>query len=423
MTGRTTGYTLGLLLVSVLILAACDVDLDQESSADEGDENTSTMAPTETQESATATPEAAEATPTPDLSSEPDDLPYWAQSWEDTDFSERTVPLEEIGSGGVPPDGIPPIDEPKYVDYAEADEWLEEDEPVISFEVNGDARAFPLQIMTWHEIVNGEVGGVPVAVTFCPLCNTAIAFDRSFDDLGTLRFGTTGLLRHSDLVMWDDQTESFWQQITGEAIVGELTGRELEMLPASIVSYEQFKETHHEGVVLSRNTGHSRNYGANPYYGYDDIDSSPFMFREVPDDQLPPMERVATVQIEDEAVAYPFSSLSEHPVVHDTVGGEDIVVFWQSGTRSALDDRWIAESKDVGASGVFEPVADGESLTFEFVDGAIQDVETGSEWNVLGQAISGPMEGTQLPEVIHGNHFWFAWAAFQPETRIWKPYG
>ena len=124
-----------------------------------------------------------------------------------------------------------PIDNPTFVEIKDADEWLEALEPVISFELNGDARAYPLQILMWHEIVNDTVGGTPVSVTFCPLCNSAIVFDRNFNDL-VLTFGTSGMLRNSDLIMWDRQTETWWQQLTGEGIIGQLAGHKLTFIPA-----------------------------------------------------------------------------------------------------------------------------------------------------------------------------------------------
>ncbi len=170
-----------------------------------------------------------------------------------TDFSKHTVPLSEIQSGGPPRDGIPPIDRPSFVDTRAA-EWLNDREPVVVYEEGGDARAYPLQILIWHEIVNDTVGGRPVTITFCPLCNTAIAFDRRLDGV-TYDFGTTGNLRHSDLVMWDRQTESWWQQVTGEAIVGALSGARLTPVPASINSFADFRTTFPNGSVLSRETG------------------------------------------------------------------------------------------------------------------------------------------------------------------------
>ncbi len=180
------------------------------------------------------------------------------------------MPYSEILSGGPPKDGIPAIDEPQLTTTDEADTWLEPQEPVILLQVGDDARAYPIQILMWHEIVNDTVGEVPVVVTFCPLCNTGIAFERTFED-HVLDFGTTGRLRYSNMIMYDRQTETWWQQATGEAIVGEFTGRRLTFIPASIISWADFKAAHPEGGVLSRETGYRRDYGRNPYVGYDDV--------------------------------------------------------------------------------------------------------------------------------------------------------
>ena len=215
------------------------------------------------------------------------DMSHWS-----TDFCEHSVPYSEIISGGPPPDGIPPIDNPAYTDIASADDWIANDEPVIALDVNGDARAYPLQILTWHEIVNDTIGGTPVAVTFCPLCYAAVTFVRPEIDGERLTFGTTGNLRHSDMVMWDRQTESWWQQFTGEGIVGDLTGETLESIPAPMISWAEFKETHPEGQVLSRDTGFNRRYGENPYVGYDDVNETPFLYRGAVGDQLPPMDEL-----------------------------------------------------------------------------------------------------------------------------------
>jgi len=281
------------------------------------------------------------------------------------------------------------------------------------------ARAYPLQILTWHEIVNDVVGEVPVIVTFCPLCNAAITFDRRLDGQ-VYEFGTSGLLRNSDLVMYDRTTESLWQQLTGEAIVGELAGQQLTFLPSSIVSSADFRQAYPTGLVLSRDTGFGRSYGRNPYGGYDTIGESPFLFDGELDGRLPAMERVVTVALNGVDVAYPLSVLSEVHVIDDTQGGVDLMVWHLPGASSALGASVIAEAEDVGATGVFDPHLDGQRLSFRFEDGAIVDEETGSTWNVLGQAVDGPLAGKSLTPIIHGNHFWFAWAAFKPDTIVYQ---
>ena len=220
-----------------------------------------------------------------------------------TDFSLHSVPYTEIRSGGPPKDGIPSIDRPQFVEVHDADRWIRPMEPVIMLRIGPDVRAYPVQIVTWHEIINDTVGGVPVVVTFCPLCNTAIAFDRVIRGQ-RLEFGTTGRLRYSNLIMYDRQTESWWQQATGEAIAGELTGERLAMRPAPMVAWRDFKKLEPEGRVLSRRTGHDRPYGRNPYVGYDDVRSSPFMYEgpAIPG-QLRPLDRVLALEINGASVA------------------------------------------------------------------------------------------------------------------------
>ncbi len=346
--------------------------------------------------------------------------PVLAQADWRTDFSRHTVPLEEIVSGGPPKDGIPAIDAPRFVPVSDADGWLSNREPVVLVEQSGEAKAYPLQILTWHEIVNDVVGGRPVAVTYCPLCNTALAFDRRLDG-AVLDFGTTGRLRHSDLVMYDRQTESWWQQATGEAIVGAHAGRRLEFVSAPLVSWETFKNAHPDGAVLSRRTGHDRPYGENPYARYDDAGGSPIssFFRVRRDDRLPAMARVAAVSLGGQDVAYAFSLLRERGAINDEIGDVPIVVLWRPGTASALDDRRISQGRDVGSTGVFDRRLDGRRLSFEAVgDGRFRERETGSEFDILGRAVSGPLRGSRLQPMPHGNHFRFARGVFKPSTRV-----
>ena len=386
----------------------------------------------------TATP-AAEATPTPQATPPATVTPTTAPSldqadppefqielrqanintsgWE-TDFSQRSVPYAEFISGGPPKDGIPSIDDPKFISVVEADQWLADTEPVQMVDIDGDARAYPLQILIWHEIVNDVIGDRPIAVTYCPLCNTALVFDATLPDGRSLDFGVSGKLRFSDLVMFDRQTESWWQQATGEAIVGELTGTSLEFIPSPILSWAEFKAARPDGKVLSRDTGFSRSYGENPYAGYDS--GQPWLFRGPEDDRLRATERVATVSLGNQDVAFPFSVLEQEPVVHYQAGDTDIVVFHQKGTASALDSGLIAKGRDVGSTGVFIPEVNGQSRTFEMRDGQFRDRETGSTWNLLGEAVAGPSQGEKLEPVVHGNHFWFSWAVFQPDTIVYR---
>jgi hypothetical protein len=355
-----------------------------------------------------------------------DRLRSLTRSW-NTNWNLHTVAYDEILSGGPPRDGIRSIDQPKFISPEQAEEWLAGNEPVIAFELNGDARAYPLQIITWHEIINDEVGGVPAVVTFCPLCNSALAFDRTVNG-EVFEFGVSGLLRNSDLIMYDRTTETLWQQFTGDAIVGDLTGIRLEFLPTSIGSFRDFRNAHPDGLVLSRDTGLRGGYGTNPYAGYDTYDhvlsagGNLALFKGDLDGRLAPADRVVTVSLDDVSidVAYPVSLLSEIGVINDNQGGRDLVVFFKSGTASALGSGVIANAEDVGATGVFDPNHNGQKLTFVWDGTNIVDEDTNSVWNILGQAVDGPLAGAELDPIVHGDHFWFSWAAFKPNTIIYS---
>ncbi|MEF8817296.1 MAG: DUF3179 domain-containing protein [Salinibacter sp.] len=352
----------------------------------------------------------------------PADAPTALQQF-DTDHSTYNIDLTTLKSGGPPKDGIPSVDAPSFVSVGAAEDWVAPEEPVIAFEHDGVARAYPLQILTHHEIVNDRVAGTPVAVTFCPLCYSALVFERTLDG-EAVEFGVSGLLRNSDLVMYDRKTETLWQQLTGTAIVGDLTGRTLTQLPSQIVSFRQFGEAHPDGEVLSRDTGHSRPYGRNPYAGYDDINNKPFAYDGPTDDRLPPMEKVVAVSVGDLHKAYPHSTTEEKRVIHDTIGEHPLAVFHAPGAVSALDAARIEDSKETGSTGVFDRRVDGRTLHFAYAgDGRFRDEETGSTWTVTGTAVGGPLEGTQLDRLQHGDYFAFAWLAFRPDAPLYEAQG
>ena len=302
---------------------------------------------------------------------------HFRNAWPNTDFSRHTVPFEEIASGGVARDQIPPIDDPVFVSVAEAEKLIAPTEPVISLTVDGARRAYPLAVLIWHEIVNDTIAGRPVAVTYCPLCDAALVFDRRVGGR-VLDFGTTGLLRFSDLVMWDRQTESWWQQFLGEAMVGELTGERLAMLPSRVESFERFAAGGPGGEVLMPNDPAFRSYGSNPYAGYDGA-HWPFLFRgEYQLAAVPPLARVAMVGKR----AWTVDLLKQERRIE----AGDLVLEWAPGQNSALDKGVIAEGRDIGNVTVQRRAAGGglvdavHDVTFAFAflafvpDGVIHTV-------------------------------------------------
>ena len=345
----------------------------------------------------------------------PQVLENWQNVWDLMDVCKhRDGVFNEILSGGVGRDGIPPIDNPDFDDQTMADTWLQPASPVIAVAIDGIARAYPLAILTRHEIANDTIGDTPIAVTFCPLCNSAIVFDRRVDDV-VLRFGVSGLLRNSDLIMWDDQTQSLWQQLTGEGIVGAHTDRLLDIVPSQLVGYGAFKQQYPDGEVLSTN---GRFYGANPYVNYDST-SRPFLFRGTPDERLFATERVLGATLGDVRVAFPFAALSEAKVINETIGDIAVVAIWQPGSFSALDAASIDLSRDVGMAGLFARDLDGTDLSFRAEGDTIVDEQTGSTWNIFGLATDGELAGSQLQPINAFPHFWFAWAAFYPDTELY----
>ncbi|WP_280652845.1 DUF3179 domain-containing protein [Jannaschia formosa] len=259
------------------------------------------------------------------------------RAWPYTDFSRLAVVLGEVISGGPPRDGIPAILDPDFIRASE-ETRLEDREPVMTYVPDdGPARAYPIRYLMWHEIVNDVVDGRPIAVTFCPLCNTGMVFDGRLDGR-TLTFGVSGLLRHSDMIMYDHQTESWWQQALGEGIAGEMTGRALTQLPAWMESWSAFLAAHPDGLVLDE-PNWRRAYGTNPYRNYDT--TRPFLYSgEGPPHGIPPLERV--VRVGDRA--WPLTRLR----AEGRIAEAGLTLSWTEGQASALDTGEIGQGREVG---------------------------------------------------------------------------
>lgn len=345
----------------------------------------------------------------------------FVNSWSNTDFCNASIDFSEVLVGQVR-DGIPAVDNPAMETVAEAETWLVAQSPVIAIEIDGEARAYPQAILMWHEIANDEIAGIPVAVTFCPLCNSSLVFDRRVgDDL--LTFGVSGMLRNSDMIMFDRETETWWQQFTGQGIAGDYNETFLDLIPSQVIGFAQFAEQYPDGLVMSRETGASRGYGVNPYNGLDDNANGVIgLFNGQYDPRLPDRSRVLAVNIDDTFIAYPFGVLRDEIVINDTISTSDVVAFWQPGVASALDTRIIDEGRDIGTAALYSRMLeDGTVLTFAWdsASNTLRDNETGSTWNLFGEAIAGELEGEQLRLLIAAPHYWFAWAAFHPETVVY----
>ncbi len=285
------------------------------------------------------------------------------KAWPKTDFERASIDFSSIMAGGPPKDGIPSIDQPKFIPVSASE--LPGNEPVVGLVVNGVARAYPLRILTWHEIVNDEIGNVPVIVTYCPLCNSAIVYDRRIEGAaGAPTFGTSGMLRNSNLIMYDRESETWWQQFTGNAIVGRFNKTKLKSLPSRLESFERFKKRFPKGQVLVPNDPKARPYGRNPYAGYDSA-VKPFLYRGDLPKNIEPMLRVVVV----DDTAYGLNLIRDQQSLTDG----DVRLRYEGDHASALDQKSIKDSRPVPGVSVQKRKSDGRwveapyDVTFAFV--------------------------------------------------------
>jgi len=406
------------LLILVPLLAACannsSDDADANGSGPDVSSPSSATAPTpagsadsdDTGEAATPTLPSADPTATTDAT-EPVIGPsgHFGAVQVDDDGTKHLIPLDEIRSGGPPKDGIPSIDVPRFVG---ADGWdavnYDPDSLVIGVEVNGKRRAYPFQILVWHEIANDVFEGQPLVVTFCPLCGSAIVFVPVVEGTQT-EFGVSGKLYNSDLLMYDRETDSLWSQVTGTAVVGERTGTRLDLYPSEIMTWGEWRTTYPDSEALTRQTGHTRDYDDPPYEGYDEDKDIWFPVTGT-DERLHSKTLVVGVELDDDTFgAYPVDAVVAGSPVNDVLDDTPLLI--------------VADPTAGNTVRVFERRIDGRELTFELADNALVDAKTGSRWGFDGVALDGEMAGLHLNEIIPINGFWFAWYAFHQSTELW----
>jgi len=286
-----------------------------------------------------------------------------------TDGVKHSIPFEEIISGGPPKDGIPPIDSPKFISIEDADQWLNDNEPGVAFSRGNTHRFYPYQILVWHEIVNDTVEGKRILVTYCPLCLTGFIFDPLVKG-ERVEFGTSGKLWKANLVMYDRKTDSLWPQILGEAVVGEMTGTKLKVLPSDQMRYGEWKKTFPNGQVLSRDTGATRFYGSSPYGDYFSVTNLSLSLAKPTDTRLSNEAFIFGIVINGKAKAYSIEAVKEKSVVEDTFEGTSIVLRY---------------NKELGVVRVFKKLVDGSEERMN------------------------PFSA-----------FWFSWAAAHPQTELYK---
>ncbi len=417
-----------IVLVLGMLATACVADTSDPSSAPSAPD-TSAAGPDAAEADADAAPGPQQA-PLPgavidepvretSVNCDPDEF-----HWRQRDCQPAAmVDVDEIFGGGPPPDGIPPIDDPVFESIDDAATWLEDTSPVMVVEVDDTVRLYPLAILTWHEIVNDRLAGEPIAVTYCPLCNSGLAFSRTVvgpDGPEVLDFGTSGRLWRSNLVMYDRQHLGLWTQFTGQAIVGERwLGATLERIPSSLLGFGDAGALAPDAEVLSRETGRVFDYGRNPYVAYDALDNSPRFFREDADPTLPEMTRVVGLGGDTDAVAITLERLTDEQVVEVELDAGPVTVWWAPGQASALDTERIDDAADIGQTVAFDATHDGRTLRFDPADGnRFVDDATGSTWDLRGRAVDGPLAGARLTPVARDDTFWFVWAVYRPTTDL-----
>ena len=324
-------------------------------------------------------------------------------------FDGRSVSLPDANDALIENlrDTIPPLDQPVY-EGVEGGDWLQDGDLVLTYvTASGEAYAYPHKILNFHEIVNDEFDGVPVLISYCPLCRSGVVYDRRLDDR-TLTFGNTSALFDSDLVMYDFETNSYWWQVAGRAIVGTLSGKTLTPLPSATMTWGAWKRLHPETRILSRETGFIRDYERDPFVelsAFLDSGRTPFPVTDnIEDDRLRPSDEVLGVVVGDANKAYPLRRLGD-AAVNDVVGGRRVVIF---------------SSAEGPAGAVFFAEVAMQDLTFAYRDGSYRDDETGSTWDLGGRAVAGPLEGARLESPPSLFTFWFAYVAAFPDAGLFQ---
>ena len=325
-----------------------------------------------------------------------------------SDSAQWLVPVSDVFDGGPGKDGIPSLQNPPMIS-AESATYLSDDDLVAGVLINGDAQAFPHVIMEHHEIANVEVGNSPVSVTFCPLTYSSIGWDRTLDGTETT-FGVSGLLYKNNLVPYDRLTDSNWSQMLNKSINGTFITGEIETFKVVETTWGTWKQMYPETLVLSRNTGHNRNYGPPLYGDYDDNNNNILFPIRNDDPRIERKERLHGIIVNDQVKAFRFSSFTEGiTTFNDTYRGQDLVI-----TGSTVDNFIVSYRRDM---------PDGTVLRFEPVQDALPIIMIdigGTSWDIFGNGVSGPREGEHLTKANSYIAFWFAWGDFYPAPEIFE---
>ena len=312
---------------------------------------------------------------------------------------------EEAISGGPPPDGIPPIEDPDYISMEDAEMELANSSVVFVFEAEDDVFIYPQNILVWHEIVNEEIDGEKMIITYCPLTGSALGF-KGNTSAGETTMGTSGNLVNSNLIMFDRNTNSYWPQILGQSIEGELKGERLEEFPLIWTTWELAKDYYNEAKVLSRDTGFARDYDRDPYGSYAQSDNyydsgGPLFPVMESDDQFPDKKVVMAGRFNEIPFAFSKNLIAEEQVINLEVDGESLVAIYDGKLDTAR---------------VFRQEGSDSEFIYDSDSDEVRDQATETVWNARGLAVTGELEDTQLEQVNVFDVMWFAWYAFYPES-------
>ncbi|MBK8659874.1 MAG: DUF3179 domain-containing protein [Bacteroidetes bacterium] len=351
----------------------------------------------------------------------PEQIPY---PWK-TDTAKHTSAFADLHIAAEK-DAIRTLDFPSFIAKDHPQNTYYEYEPAIVIQFGNEARAYPLSVLTLFELANDSIGGKQVMVTFCPMCHAALVYNRTLKTPAgekTFTFGVSGLLLHNDMVMYDHQTETWWEQLMGSGIAGDYSGKTLRMLPALLISVKDFFDRYPEGKILSPDALNTyiKTHRHRPYHHLEHSGplSGKYYLPEKTDPRLPPQEHVLDIRLEGHDRIYPFHALAKAQVVNETVGETPIVIFYHQETVTVLDKDDLSKSKRVGSATVFESKLNGVSYSFHKAGDYFIDDRTKSMWDITGLCREGQLKGQQLTLVPHSHHFAFAYLAFYPDAEIY----
>ncbi len=341
-----------------------------------------------------------------------------------TDTARHTTGFADL-SIAAEKDAIHTLDFPAFIGKDDSLYNYYPFEPAVVVNFGGEQRAYPLSILTLYELANDSIAGKQIMVTFCPMCNAALVYNRNVKSAAgekPLTFGISGLLMHNDMVMYDRETETWWEQLMGAGIAGEYSGTELKMLSAILISVKDYFDRYPDGKILSPASmnAYLNKHAHRPFHHLEHSGhlSRKYYLPEKTDPRLPAQEHVLDIRVEGHDRIYPFHALAKQQVVNETVGETPLVIFYHGETVTVLDEDNFAKAKRVGSATAFESKLNGVSYTFRKAGDYFVDEQTGSSWDITGYCREGKLKGEQLYMIPHSNHFAFAYLAFYPQAEI-----